>query len=120
MPSPEPSDFLPLPIAEFHILLALAEGARHGYAIMREVEDRTEGAVRMGPGTLYGALRRMSARGLIEEVAAPPLADSSDERRLYYRMTTLGRRVGVAEAERMAQCVALARRARLVPRTGTT
>jgi DNA-binding PadR family transcriptional regulator len=115
---PEAQDFLPLPIAEFHILVALSGGARHGYAIMTEVEERTDGAVRMGPGTLYGALKRMTARALIAEGQAPREEPSPDERRLYYRATALGRDVLQAEVQRMETCVAMARRSRLVGRPG--
>jgi DNA-binding PadR family transcriptional regulator len=107
--------FLPLPVAEFHILVTLADGVRHGYGIMTEVERRSEGDVRLGPGTLYSALRRMSERGLIEESAAPRGGDH-DERRLFYRVTTLGRDVVVAEARRMEACLAMVRRTRLVER----
>ena len=107
--------FLPLPVAEFHILVALAEGARHGYGVMRDVEARTDGLVRLGPGTLYSALRRMSERGLIEESAAPA-AREEDSRRLFYRITTLGRDVAAAEGSRMEACVALIRGTRLVAR----
>ena len=113
---PEAQDFLPLPIAEFHVLVALAAGARHGYAIMSEVEARTGGAVRMGPGTLYGALKRMAARALIEEGDPPRDDPSPDDRRLYYRTTPLGREVLQAEVQRMEACVAMARRTRLVSR----
>ncbi len=111
-----PSDaFLPLPVAEFHILVTLAAGARHGYALMTEVEQRTNGAVRLGPGTLYTALRRMLDRGLIAEDAAESL-----ERRQAYQITALGRDVVVAEVERMTACVAMARSTPLAPRLATT
>ena len=107
--------FLPLPVAEFHILVTLADGARHGYGIMTEVEARTAGVVRLGPGTLYSALQRMTKRGLIEE-SAPPRGEGADERRLFYRVTALGRDVVVAEARRMEACVAMIRRTRLIGR----
>jgi len=92
----------PLLPAVFHIMLALADGERHGYGIKREVEFRTAGVISLGPGTLYGTLRRMLAEGLIEESA-------DDERRRFYRLTDLGRRVAAAEAERLANLVSVAR-----------
>ena len=92
----------PLLPAVFHIMLALADGERHGYGIKREVEFRTGGVISLGPGTLYGTLRRMLADGLIEE-------SDDDERRRFYRLTKLGRRVAAAEAERLANLVAVAR-----------
>jgi DNA-binding PadR family transcriptional regulator len=112
---PVTSAFLPLPVAEFHILVTLADAARHGYGIMSDVEARTSGEVRLGPGTLYSALRRMAERGLIEE-ASPPRGGDGDERRLFYRITALGRDVVVDEARRMETCVAMIRRTRLVTR----
>ena len=107
--------FLPLPVAEFHILVTLVDGVRHGYGIMTEVEHRSDGDVRLGPGTLYSALRRMTDRGLIEE-SEPPRGRSGDERRLFYRVTALGREVVVAEARRMEACLEMVRRTRLVER----
>jgi len=107
--------FLPLPVAEYHILVTLADAAKHGYGIMSEVEARTGGDVRLGPGTLYSALRRMSERGLIEE-AAPPRREDDGDRRLFYRITALGRDVVVAEARRMERCLVMIRRTRLVGR----
>jgi len=116
LPSPSAADaFLPLPVAEYHILVTLADVTKHGYGIMTEVEARTHGDVRLGPGTLYSALRRMSERGLIEE-AGPPRRDGGGERRLFYRITALGRDVVVAEAHRMERCVEMIRRTRLVGR----
>lgn len=102
-PSSPPDAFLPLPVAEFHILISLAEGPRHGYAIMREVEQQTGGEVRLGPGTLYTALRRMLDRGLVEEGSVDGPA-----RRVGYRMAPLGRDVVVAEVARMQACVQMA------------
>ncbi len=101
---PDPDDFLPLTPAIAHILLALADQDRHGYAIMQEVERITAGAVRMGPGTLYGTIKRMIAAGLLEE---------ADERRRYYRATALGRAVLEAETARMATLVTAARAKRV-------
>ena len=105
-----PESFLPLTPAVFHILLALADGEKHGYAIMQEVEDMTEGKVQMGPGTLYGSIKRMLAGGLIEESDDRPDQTLDDERRRYYRHTELGRKVLRQETERMAELMALARR----------
>jgi DNA-binding PadR family transcriptional regulator len=111
---PDPETLLPLPPAVFHILVALAEEDRHGYAIMQEVAERTGGKVRLGPGTLYGAVKRMLDDGLIVELSERPVVD--DERRRYYRMTKLGRRVAAAEAERLGALFQQARSAGLVGR----
>ena len=105
----DPSELLPLSPAAFHVLLALADGERHGYGIIKDVESRTEGRVRMGPGTLYGAVKRMLDEGLIEESDERPDAALDDERRRYYRLTVFGRRVAAAEAERLSGLVAAAR-----------
>jgi DNA-binding PadR family transcriptional regulator len=106
----KPESLLPLSPAVFHILLALADGEKHGYAIMLEVEEMTEGKVHMGPGTLYGSIKRMLAAGLIEESDDRPDPAIDDERRRYYRQTGLGRKVLRDETERMAGLTALARR----------
>jgi len=82
----------PLTPAVFHILLALADGEKHGYGIMKDVEDQTSGQIKMGPGTLYGSIKRMLAVGLIEETDERPDPALDDERRRYYRLTTQGRR----------------------------
>lgn len=116
MPSILPDQFLPLPVSEFHILLALADGDRHGYAIMTEVTERTGGSVRLGPGTLYGAVKRMLDNGLIEERTS---RHDEAERRRTYRLTTLGRAVARAEAARLDELVRHARRKRLLG-LGTT
>src|ERR687896_211675 len=113
-PATELEAFLPLPTSEFQILLALADRERHGYAIMQEVVRRSGGGVRLGPGTLYGSIKRMLAAGLIEESARRPAADRDDERRRYYRITALGRRQAAAEARRMQQLVTAARAKRLL------
>lgn len=99
----EASSFLPLPTATFHILLALRDQEKHGYAIMREVELLSDGLVKIGPGTMYGSIKRMLAEGLIEESDNRPDADSDDERRRYYRSTQLGEAVCQAEVERIAK-----------------
>ena len=96
--SPDLDDLLPLPSATLHILLALTGGPLHGYAIMRRVDDLSDGAVRMGPGTLYGSIKRMLTDGLIEEIE--PAADD-DERRRIYQMTGLGETVSAAEVQRL-------------------
>ena len=106
---------LPLTPPVFHIMLALAEGERHGYAIMQEVARETDGALQLGPGTLYGCLKRMLASGLVEESDERP-SEADDERRRYYRLTDLGERVVRAEAERLARAVAAAHAKHLVPR----
>ena len=99
----------PLTPAVFHILLALADRDRHGYGIMLEVAERTNEQVRMGPGTLYGTLKRMLEGGLIEECGERTDPDLSDERRRYYRITRQGRRAAAAEAERLQSLVRIAR-----------
>lgn len=104
----EPEEFLPLTPAVFHILLALADSERHGYGIMRDIAERTRGAVRMGPGTLYGTIQRMLADGLIVVADERPDPAHDDERRRYYRVTDLGLRVTQAEALRLEQLVRLA------------
>src|SRR4029434_11240440 len=85
--------FLPLPTAVFHILVALADRDRHGYSIMQDVAQRTDGKVRLSAGTLYSAVRRMLEQGLIAELRGSPDPTSADERRRYYRLTRLGRDV---------------------------
>jgi DNA-binding PadR family transcriptional regulator len=113
--SQDPGEMLPLTPAVFHILLALADGERHGYGIMQEVAQRTEGAVQLGPGTLYGSIKRLSNAGLIEESDERPDPALDDQRRRYYRLTDFGRQVAVAEAERLSGLVRQARGKRLLP-----
>jgi DNA-binding PadR family transcriptional regulator len=110
----DPEKMLPLTPAVFHILLALADGERHGYAIMREVAASTDNQIQMGPGTLYGTIKRMIAADLIEESDERPDPAMDDERRRYYRLTGFGRRVAAAEAERLSQLVRLAQAKQLV------
>ena len=105
----------PLTPAAFHILLALADGEKHGYAIMQEVTART-GKIRLGPGTLYGSIKRMLADGWIEESAERPDPALDDERRRYYRLTGVGRRVAEEEAERLAQLLRVVRAKDLLPK----
>src|SRR5690242_10577555 len=107
--SQEPQALLPLTPAVFHILLALADAERHGYAIMEHVAQSTDGQIKMGPGTLYGTIKRLLASGLIEESDERPDPAMDDERRRYYRLTQLGRRVMEAETRRYARLVELAR-----------
>ena len=109
-----PEDLLPLTPAVFHILLALTEGEKHGYAIMREVAESTNRQINMGPGTLYGTIKRLLEAGLIEESGRRPDAEEDDERRRYYCLTGWGRRVVEAEASRYSELAKLVRRKRLV------
>jgi DNA-binding PadR family transcriptional regulator len=102
--------YLPLSPQQFHILLALTDVHRHGYGIIREVGDRTGGAIRLGTGTLYTALARLEALTLVEESHRRPAAADDDERRRYYRLTALGRGVLQAETERLETLVRHARR----------
>jgi len=99
---------LPLTPPVFHILLALADEERHGYGIMQDVARQTAGALELGPGTLYGCLKRMESAGLVEESGERPDPGLDDERRRYYRMTPLGKRVVRAEAQRLAGAVTVA------------
>ena len=110
----DPEKMLPLTPAVFHILLALADGERHGYAIMRGVAQQTEGCIRMGPGTLYGTVKRMLADGLIEEADERPDPALDDERRRYYRLTDFGVKVASAEVRRMSSLVKTARGKQLI------
>ena len=105
----DPESALPLTPAVFNILLSLADGEKHGYAIMREVELATGGQIKMGPGTLYGSLDRMLKAGLVEESEKRPSPANDDERRRYYCLSQFGRRVLRAEAARLADAVKLAR-----------
>lgn len=114
-PSSIEEGMAPLTPAVFHILLALADGERHGYGIVQEIAQRTEGAVRMGPGTLYGTIKRLLADGLIVETDERPDPRVDDERRRYYRLTDLGQRLATAEARRLDQLVRVARTKRLLP-----
>jgi DNA-binding PadR family transcriptional regulator len=110
----EPGEMPPLTSAVFHVLLALADGERHGYAIMQEVAENTGGQIKMGPGTLYGTIKRLLEVRMIEESDERPDPDLDDERRRYYRLTGLGQRAVKAEALRYAAMAELARRKRLI------
>ena len=112
--------FLPLTPPMLHTLVALADGEKHGYAILKEVARRTDGTVRLGAGTLYALVRRATADGLIVESEERPDMALDDERRRYSRLTPLGRRVAVAEIARLESIVEMARAKKLVPGRGTT
>jgi DNA-binding PadR family transcriptional regulator len=101
MPRDHPESFLPLKSNWFHILLTLLGGEQHGYAIMQEVLERSDGKVRLWPATLYGSLKRLISAGLIVESAGRPAPELDDARRRYYRLTPLGRRVLDLESERL-------------------
>ena len=105
----DPKTYLPLTPALFQVLVALADGEKHGYAIGKEVVRRTEGEVRLHTTTLYAVIRRCLEDGLIEETRERPDPALDDERRRYYRLTERGRKVAVAEAERLAETVRLAK-----------
>jgi DNA-binding PadR family transcriptional regulator len=109
MTAAELSRLLPLPQAVFQILVALADQDRHGYAIMQDVATRTEGALKLSPGTLYGSIKRMLEDGVIVEVDARRNADDDDERRRYYRITQFGRDLAQAEADRLTVLLRQAR-----------
>ena len=108
--------FLPLTPPMLHTLVALADGDKHGYAILKEIARRTDGSVRLSAGTLYALVRRATADGLILETDERPDMALDDERRRYYRLTTLGRRVAAAEIERLESIVEMARTKKLVHR----
>jgi DNA-binding PadR family transcriptional regulator len=109
-------EFLPLQPAVFHILMALAEDDRHGYAIIQDVAQRTGGAVKLSAGTLYRSIQRMLEEGLLVEIDERPDPEEDDERRRYYRITTLGRKVARAEAQRLIDLVKMARASGFVPK----
>jgi DNA-binding PadR family transcriptional regulator len=109
---------LPLPPATFHILVALSDADRHGYAIMQEVAERTGGRTKLNPGTLYTTIQRLLEKELIEEVDERGDPDEDDERRRYYRLTSLGRRAAQLELARLTEMVALGRSAGFLPKKG--
>jgi DNA-binding PadR family transcriptional regulator len=113
-PFSSPESFIPLTPAVFHILLALAGGERHGYAIMRDVEQMSGGKVAMGPGTLYGSIKRMLASGLIVETGIRPDPQLDDQRRRYYQLTSLGSGVLAAESRRLESLVRAIRAKRVL------
>jgi DNA-binding PadR family transcriptional regulator len=106
--SAEVTRHIPLKPNWFHILLTLSDGQRHGYAIMKEVAERTDGKVRLWPATLYGSIRRLEEEGLVEPVASDDDAESDDERRVNYALTSVGRSVLAAEVRRLEELVRLA------------
>jgi DNA-binding PadR family transcriptional regulator len=106
---PKPDSLLPLPAATFHILMALADEDRHGYAIIQDVAARTGGELKLSAGTLYRSIQRMLEQGLILETRERPAPELDDERRRYYRITKFGVAVARAETRRVAQLVKLAR-----------
>ena len=116
----DPTNFLPLKPAAFHILLSLADCSRHGYGIMLEVQERTKGSVKLGPGTLYGAIKRLLADELIVEEEEKFDRTLDDERRRYYSLTQLGRRVITLDAERLANLVEMAQAKQLLNRSTLT
>jgi DNA-binding PadR family transcriptional regulator len=116
MTDTEVDALLPLPPATLHILLALADEDRHGYAIIQTVEARTDGALRLSAGTLYRSIQRMLEQGLLVETRTRPAPDEDDERRRYYRITPFGRAVARAESQRLAGLVKIARAVGLAPK----
>jgi DNA-binding PadR family transcriptional regulator len=114
-PSTKPDELLPLPVATFHILVAVADEDRHGYAIMQDVAARTGGGLKLSPGTLYGSIKRMLDDGLVVELGERQRPDRDDERRRYYRITPFGRAVAQAEARRLATLLRQAKAVGLAP-----
>ena len=112
----DPASLIPLPAATFHVLVALADSDRHGYSIMQDVAARTGGKVKLSAATLYSTIHRMLEQGLITELSESPDPDCSDERRRYYRLTGFGRRVALAEAQRLADLLNQARQTGLIPK----
>jgi DNA-binding PadR family transcriptional regulator len=111
----DPAPYLPLSPAAFHVLLALADGPKHGYLVMKEVEERTGGGVRLSTGTLYGLIKRFLDDEVIVEL---PAEDDGNERRRPYKLTPFGRQLARAEAVRLEQLVTAARGVRLLPERG--
>ena len=118
-PSP-PESYLPLKPNWFHILLSLSETEQHGYGIMQEVLERTQGKVRLWPTTLYGTIKKLIEEDLIEESGERPAAELDDARRRYYRLTTLGRRVLAAESQRLEDLVTILRSKRVFKKKEAT
>lgn len=110
----DPKSCLPLTATVFHVLLSLAQGPKHGYAIHREVADRTEGRVALSIGTLYTTLGRLLKEGMVEKAGRQPASLSEDERRLYYRLTSFGQEVAIAELEQMKKSLAVAKEVKLL------
>ncbi len=115
---PAPESYLPLPRDTFQILVSLADRERHGYSVMQDVAERTDGALRLSPSSLYAAIKRLLAQGLIEELQERPDPTHDDERRRYYKLTKMGRRVAMAEARRLERLLSDARATGLLPSKG--
>lgn len=113
---PDPESLLPLQVATFHILVALADRDRHGYSILQDVAARTDGKVRLSAATLYSSIRRLLEQGLVEELSESPDPDNQDERRRYYGLTDFGRHVATAEARRLTAMLSQARETGLIPK----
>lgn len=113
--STAPESMLPLPPATFHILVALADDDRHGYAVIQDIAARTGGELKLSAGTLYRSIQRMLEQGLIVETHQRPAPELDDERRRYYRITSFGTAVAKAEARRLSQLVKMARARGLAP-----
>ena len=111
-----PESYLPLPRDTFHILVSLADRDRHGYSVMLDVADRTDGALRLSPSSLYASIKRLLGQGLIEELDERPDPRNDDQRRRYYRLSRLGRRVATAEALRLQRLLSDARATGLLPK----
>jgi DNA-binding PadR family transcriptional regulator len=114
-PAFSPEDHIPLSTPVFHILVSLAGQERHGYSIMQDVAARTEGRIRLSPGTLYGSVKRLLEDGLITELGDRPDPENDDERRRYYRLTPRGHAVASAEAARLERLLSQARASGLIP-----
>ncbi len=112
----DPQTLLPINAPVFHILLALSDGDLHGYGIMQEVTEHSEGQIKLGPGTLYGAIKRLLSDGLIVEVDERPDPELDDQRRRYYRLTDFGQKVLQAEVRRMEKMLSVAQSKRLIPK----
>ena len=113
---PNPESFLPLHRDTFHILVSLADKDRHGYSIMQDVAERTDGKLRLSPSSLYASIKRLLEEGLIQELSERPDPEHDDERRRYYALTRLGRSVAMAEARRLERLLADARSSGLLPK----
>lgn len=113
----DPSTHLPLTAPVFHVLMALADGDKHGYAVMKEVKERTGGEVRLSAGTLYGIVKRLLAAGMISESEKRPASELDDSRRRYYHLEPYGLKVAKAEAERLERLISIARSKNLLDAT---
>jgi DNA-binding PadR family transcriptional regulator len=113
---PTPESFLPLHRDTFHILVSLADKERHGYSVMQDVAERTDGKLRLSPSSLYASIKRLLEQGLVEELSERPDPQHDDERRRYYALTHLGRQVAKAEARRLERLLADARATGLLPK----